>query len=167
MLAEAPEWLKGWASERVASRPEIAGFPQLGPRPPYLPYTGSPVVARAKKALLAPWSVHAEAELQLALNTIPADKYDTWYRVGMALQQLEWDRGDGTSIGFDLWCEWSATCPEKYSQAACEAKWASFGRGSYNRRSFTERTIFLWASERGWTGYSPGNSGERIVRFQQ
>src|SRR5262249_54540545 len=62
-----------------------------------------------------PWTAEEESRLQSALNAIPASDYDVWIRVGMALHHLQWDRSDGTSIGFDLWHEYSARCPEKYS----------------------------------------------------
>jgi hypothetical protein len=65
---------------------------------------------------------------------------------------LEWERNDGTSIGFEIWDDWSATCPTKYDRAALEEKWRSFNGPSYNGRRITTASIFHMASERGWTG---------------
>jgi hypothetical protein len=107
---------------------------------------------RLGQALRTPWSPQEEAELRSALRWIPADEYDIWIRVGFALHHLEWDRSDGTSISYEIWNDWSAKCEEKYSAAASETKWASFGRAAYNGPSITVGTVFHLASEKGWTG---------------
>ena len=49
------------------------------------------------------------ARVAKALTRIPADGYDPWLKVAFALKHRF---GDG---GFDLFDEWSATCPEKYT----------------------------------------------------
>jgi hypothetical protein len=100
--------------------------------------------------LRTPWSTHAEARLRSALKAIPAVDYRIWIRIGMALHHLEWDRSDGTSIGFDIWDEWSATCPEKYARGATERVWQGLSRDS--GPMVTDGTIFHMAFERGWTG---------------
>ncbi len=161
MLADAPEWLITWAADRSGKRLIKNGPSLLGPLPPHLQgrrsHPSGPITERATQGLNLQWSPSEEATLRSALKYIPSDTYDTWFRVGMALHQLEWNRSDGTSIAYDLWGEWSATCPEKYSQSACDAKWASFGRGSYDGQPITEATIFHWAAERGWAGNNPPN----------
>ena len=163
MLSDAPEWLIGWATDRTGKRPIGNGPLTFGPLPRHLQgrraYPIGRITELAIRGLGLQWSPTEEAALRSALKCIPAGEYDTWFRVGMALHQLEWNHSDGTSITFDLWNEWSATHPEKYSQSACEAKWASFS-GSYNGQPITEASIFRWASERGWAGYSAGNAGK-------
>ena len=114
-LAEAPSWLQEWARSRSDTvRPAESMIAALGEKPHYLKSrtaSAPSIAARIVKALKPAWSAHAEAELRSALKFIPADNYDIWYRAGMALHQLEWNRADGTSIAFDIWNDWSATFP--------------------------------------------------------
>ncbi len=63
-----------------------------------------------------------------------------WLGVGMALH--DWD----PTAGLDMWCYFSARCPEKYNRAACEAKWSTFTQGG----GLTLGTIFKEAEARGW-----------------
>ena len=133
MLAEAPLWLQEWSMSRnnaaaPRSRSDQNGaFLGLGPLPDYLrDWPRCDHVEEALKAIETTWSEQLERQIRSALKSIPADQYDIWIKVGMALKSLGWDRGDGTSIGFDLWDEWSATCREKYSLAVLEAKWPTF-----------------------------------------
>ena len=102
-------------------------------------------VARAQH-----WTQHDEARIRSALSAIPADGYDDWLRCGMILRGLDWTRPDGTDLGFDIWNEWSSTCAEKYAQAVCEQKWASFGRVGGNNA--TLGTLFHLATQYGWNG---------------
>ena len=102
------------------------------------------------EALATPWSIHEEARLRSALSVIPADNYDPWIRVGLALHNLEWDRSDGTSIAYDLWAEWSATSREKFCLEACELKWGSFDRSRSDGRHITQASIFRLAKQHGW-----------------
>jgi len=151
-IAELPHWLVKYAeSLRGKSVATENDFASLGPLPPYLKHQAAPDISRrAEGALTMSWSAHEEARLRSALKFIPADGYDMWIRVGMALHRLEWDRSDGTSISFEMWSDWSSKCEEKYSAAACEMKWASFNRTSYNGPSITVATVFHLASENGW-----------------
>ena len=75
----------------------------------------------------------------------------------MALHGLGWDRSDGTSIGFDIWDQWSQTCPEKYALGVCEAKWRSFDRSA--RGELTLGTIYHLAQRSGWNGGAPAPMG--------
>lgn len=71
-----------------------------------------------------------------ALTFIPADDYDVWLNVGMALH----------AAGFSVegWDEWSQKS-DKYEAGACEAKWKTF-----KRTGITFRTIFFHASSHGF-----------------
>ena len=73
-----------------------------------------------------------------ALRCIPADDYDVWIRMGMAIKQHFGERG------FDLWDEWSATSG-KYSGAEMGRKWASF-----RRDDITLGSLYHLAREHGY-----------------
>ncbi len=98
-----------------------------------------------------PWSTYEEARIRSALAAIDIKgmRYDTFVQIGMALEELAWDRSDGTSIGFDLWDEFCARS-EYYDQAGLEQKWTSFGNYGGNRVGVG--SIIAWAKEAGWTG---------------
>ena len=68
----------------------------------------------------------------------------------MALKDLDWQRSDGTDIGFDIWAEWSETCPEKFAIGVCEDKWRSF-----RRSGVSVGTIFHLANQHGWSNGAP------------
>ena len=55
-------------------------------------------------------------KLERALSFIPADDYQDWVLIGLALKN---DLGDE---GFDLWDRWSATS-HKYKPQECRKKW--------------------------------------------
>lgn len=140
-LGEAPAW--------VANRGGMVGAAggrrdaQQGP-------TGRSIASEAGN--LTPWSTHEEARLWSALQAIPAKGYEDWVQVGMALQGLGWEDGEGRSVGRRLWDQWSALCPEKYEAARglMDEKWGSFGRRA--GASVTVASVFHLAKERGWDG---------------
>jgi Primase C terminal 2 (PriCT-2) len=157
MLAEAPLWLQDWARNRndvpsPSSRPkQYTDLLRLGPLPDYLrDLPRCDGVEEVLKSFETTWSEELERHIRSALECIPANEYNVWIKVGMALKSLGWDRGDGTSIGFELWDEWSATCLDKYSLAVLEAKWLTFNV-SYAGQHVTVGTIFHLARQRGWT----------------
>jgi hypothetical protein len=76
-------------------------------------------------------------EIRDALTHIPADDYDVWVRVGMALATLG-------GAGFRLWDEWSQTS-QKYKASEMPRKWRSF-RGS----GVNLETIYFLAQQNGW-----------------
>jgi hypothetical protein len=155
-LATLPDWLRQWSQgyeisrERSVGQPASQGFPTLGQVPAYLQNSQSlqpDVTKSASEALRTVWSPAEQARLISALSAIPAIQYETWFKVGMALKDLGWERADGTDLGFVIWDEWSQTCPDKYALAACESKWNSF------RRSGTSvGTLYHVAQQYGWTG---------------
>ena len=75
-------------------------------------------------------------ELKDALRHIPADDYDEWIKVGMALY--------GAPGGLTLWDQWSATA-DNYDPAQMEAKWDSFANTSVSLAS-----VFYLAQQHGW-----------------
>jgi hypothetical protein len=168
MLAEPPLWLQEWSRSRNNAAPrrsrpdQNAAFLGRGPRPDYLrDLPRGDHVEEALKAFKATWSQQLERQIQTALKFIPADQYDIWIKVDMALKSLDWDRGDGTSIGFELWDEWSATCREKYSLAMLEMKWPTFNV-SFEGQHVTIGTIFYLARQRGWIVSNQPNDQHKV-----
>jgi hypothetical protein len=90
------------------------------------------------------------AELQDALQYIPADDYHTWVRVGMALSTIG-------APGYELWDRWSSTS-HKYRPAEMPGKWRSFrGGGGVNLE-----TVFYLAQQHGWHGVHHSLAGPVI-----
>jgi hypothetical protein len=76
------------------------------------------------------------------LAFVSAEPYEKWWRVAAALRA---EFGDAVDA-FDLFDQWSATCPEKFDSDECRQKWSdvetvtAIGLG----------TIHDWATEGGW-----------------
>lgn len=77
-----------------------------------------------------------EERLKEALNHLPADDYEDWLKVGMALK--------GGGVAFHIWDEWSQKSA-KYSECGMQAKWNSFRTSGLGLGS-----IFYWAQLQGW-----------------
>lgn len=86
------------------------------------------------------------------LQYIPADSYDQWLLVGMAL------RHEG--YGWEVWDEWSRSSP-KYQEGVCERKWNSFNEGNAGAPA-TGGTIDHLARLGGWSD----DYGEELVLGQ-
>jgi AAA domain/Primase C terminal 2 (PriCT-2) len=120
----------------------------LGPKPPHLNNRPSSSVSEKLRLSLAAldqtdWSPAAEVRLRSALSAIPAVKRDAWLRVGMALHATGWPNA------YEIWDEWSRTCPEKYNESDQQRTWDSF-RGPRAGASITLGTVFHLAREHGW-----------------
>ena len=77
-------------------------------------------------------------EILAALACISPDcDYDTWLKIGMAIQAAG---GDWTD-----WDEWSRQSSTKYHPGECQKKWRSFGSDG-----ITESTLFYFAREGGY-----------------
>jgi Bifunctional DNA primase/polymerase, N-terminal/Primase C terminal 2 (PriCT-2)/AAA domain len=154
--AEAPGWLLDWARNRKGTaRPIDDKMSGLGELPAYLQNIISPAISdHLEAALRTAWSPTEQARLEAALAAIDVKScgYDDFLKIGFALHSLNWDRADGTSIGFDLWDRW-CSLSDHYNQAGLEAKWQSFQRSA--RSGVTVGTVFHMARERGWNGPSP------------
>lgn len=153
--AVLPQWLIEWCQtvgreDKIAREVEL----ELGERPAYLANKtklNQYSIAERSSYLEKPtWSFEEECRIRAALSVIPADGYDIWRQVGMALWWLDWGRSDGTSISFDLFDSWSATVPEKYAAGTVEAKWQSFQRTS--RGEVTIGSLYHLARQHGWSG---------------
>jgi hypothetical protein len=87
-----------------------------------------------------------EKKLRSALKMIPADDELIWREVGMALK-------NSIKIFGELRClmifdEWSQKSPTKYNEGQNLIRWKSFDIDHQNGK--TLRTIYAYASERGW-----------------
>jgi len=157
-IAVLPEWMRKWSqgyeitntSNRIQ---RDSTFENIGALPAYLQAEQKDITQSASEALKTVWSPAEQSRLISALSIIPADNYETWYQVGMALQGLGWGRSDGSDLGFQIFDEWSQTCPAKYALGTCEAKWASFERSA--RGELGIGTIYHLAQQRGWNGGAP------------
>ena len=92
-------------------------------------------------------------DLEAKLDCIPADDYDTWLTVGMALKHEGHDCA--------TWDMWSQKSP-KYQEGACERKWRSFNEGNAGEPA-TGGTINHLARE---NGYDPDDYGEDLMLGQ-
>ena len=80
-----------------------------------------------------------------ALRAIPADGYDVYREIGMALQDAFGD------AGFDLYLEWGKRSI-KFDDKEIRAKWRSFTPGG----GITIATLFAHARDHGWRGQQTG-----------
>ena len=75
------------------------------------------------------------------LEEIPADEYQDWIRVGMALHA----ESGGSSSGLSMWDAWSARAGS-YANGECEYRWGTFKSGG----ACNGGTILGMASDYGW-----------------
>src|SRR5262249_20282792 len=93
-LAECPDWVVAYANGKLTIDD---------------PGTSSAHQRKKGKNGSTPYSDAEEARLRSALAAIPADDRDMWRDMGAALHSLGWGEK-----GFEIWTDWSRTCPEKY-----------------------------------------------------
>lgn len=168
-IATLPAFGLKWINSLKGVRSQTVNNPfALTPLPAYLAQAKannqqnqSSITKRASAALGTEWSEREEARIRSALDAIPSTGYDQWLSIGMALSSLDWDRPDGTSIGFELFDAWSATAPDLYSLDAVEKKWASFGRNG--RAGITLGTLYHIAESYGWQPPAPPVAPEPYV----
>jgi hypothetical protein len=115
-ICEAPAWLLEWLS-----RPE-------------------PVVNHERLAL----PDFTPDDVGDMLDCIPADDYDTWYQVGMALHH--------EGHAFDVWNSWSSKSSKYFGAKDCEIHWRSFKRQG-PASTITIGSLVHLAQAHGW---SPG-----------
>jgi hypothetical protein len=85
------------------------------------------------------------ARVRSALACLDPTPRDTWLQVGMALHH----ETDGSAEGRELWDEWSANCPGKFSDDEQDKAWSHFGKDLAN--PVTLGTIVALARQSGWT----------------
>jgi Virulence-associated protein E-like domain/Bifunctional DNA primase/polymerase, N-terminal/Primase C terminal 2 (PriCT-2) len=162
-LAILPDWLRQWSQgyeiSETRGQPSTQALQALGQIPTYLQNSQStqPDVAKnLEEALRTVHSPSEEARLASALQAIPVKScsYEDFYKIGMALKELDWERSDGTDIAFGLWDAWCSQS-EHYNPAGLEFKWKSFGR----RSGITLGTVYHLAHQHGWNGGLPSPQG--------
>jgi Bifunctional DNA primase/polymerase, N-terminal/AAA domain/Primase C terminal 2 (PriCT-2) len=79
--------------------------------------------------------------IKAALDAIPSDDYEDWYKLGAAIYKTLGDKG------YSLFQDWSAKS-KKFNQRDCARKWKQI----QNVRSITDRSIFWFAdaANPGW-----------------
>ena len=155
-IATLPDTLRQWSqgyevTKGNTEKTTASGPDALGPPPAHLRSNSAYQPNALHEEIKQEWNPVEQARLESALAAIPSKSYEIWFQVGMALRTLDWERSDGTDVGFELFDAWSQGTPDKYSLAGCEAKWRSFGR----RAGITLGTIFHLAREHGWSGGAP------------
>ena len=80
-----------------------------------------------------------EERIRDALRHIPADDRYVWLQIGMSLKA---ELGDG---GRGMWDNWSATCPDKFTDRDQNKTWRSF-----RRNGIGIGTLFWHAKQHGW-----------------
>lgn len=85
-----------------------------------------------------PYRVAGAEEIAKALSFIPADDYDTWIRMGMAIKQALGERG------LAIWEQWSSASL-KFDAREIPRKWRSF-----NRADIKIATLFYTAMDHGY-----------------
>ncbi|WP_166804971.1 DUF3987 domain-containing protein [Nitrosococcus wardiae] len=88
------------------------------------------------------------------LEAIPADNYDTWIGVGMALHRID------SRNGFRLWDEWSAKSDKYKGTSEIVEKWTSFKRNGNGSPPVDIGTVRRLAEEHGWVDPARGHGAE-------
>lgn len=146
-----PPHLKAYAWE-ASSNPLDAAVPS--PLPGWIADMAQPAAAlHSGPAGLAAGPVplpEAElAEIRHALGFIPALERETWLLVGMALH-----KDVGGALGFELWCAWSQTCPQKFDPQDQQRVWRSFTRKPMGQ-AVQLGTVFDLAYKHGFSRSQP------------
>lgn len=131
------EWIKPLTLE-AASPEHLPDLPASSLQMITSLFRPEPVWQRTVRPQREPYREAGLEQIAEALRCIPADDYDTWIRMGMALKQHLGDRG------FPLWDDWSATS-HKYDGGGMAKRWASFRRGEV-----TIASLFYAAMDHGY-----------------
>ena len=79
------------------------------------------------------------------LSTIPADDYEVWRDVGMALHHAD------PVEGMAVWDWWSSTSPAKYNADSIRREWANFSRRGHSvANPITLASVRRMAEAHGW-----------------
>ena len=91
------------------------------------------------------WSGAGEARVRSALAVLPANDRNDWLQRGMELHSLGWGEP-----AYEIWTDWSRTCPEKFDEADQRKTWEGFDRRDAAAPRRTIASLFHAARERGW-----------------
>ncbi|MGQ7959059.1 DUF3987 domain-containing protein [Pseudomonas sp. SP16.1] len=143
-LHAGSQWLAATFNRKTS--PAAQQLCQLGSLPPYLYLVGARQLnTEAAGNLSAGPSGEAE-RVRSALAVLPADDYDAWWQTGLALYRSTLE----PQQAYTTWLEWSATCADKFSEQACQDKWASFATSGQPASAITLGTILHRAKQAGW-----------------
>lgn len=152
-IAELPDWLRQWLSGYEISTKSVPDNRlNLGQLPVHLQNQNTKdISAQTLEALKSVYSPTEHARVASALQAIDVKtcNYDDFLRVGMALKELDWQKSDGTDIGFELWDAWCSLSPH-HNPAGLEFKWQSFRRSGVSVGS-----LYHLAQQHGWSGGAP------------
>ena len=81
--------------------------------------------------------------LNSALTAVPADDYDDWIRIGLALHH-----DLGAVVGYEVWLAWTKSS-NKFDVVAAETTWANF-KATTHSDPVTIATIIYMARAHGW-----------------
>ena len=89
-------------------------------------------------------------DIESALNALDpnefgSERYDDWFKLGMAV----YDGTQGSKEGYDIFDTWSRRIPGYDDQGIAPEKWASFG-SPYSGNRVTVGTLLKQAIEKGW-----------------
>lgn len=153
-VAPLPDWLKEWMTSGSGQKDNSPVKVTANRLPAYLaglPMRGLALVAlQSIKATESTWSPQEQNRIESALATIPALKMDIWVKIGCILKGLQWFRGDGTDIGFEIWDAWSTTSPHNYPGTdGCAYRWRYFNVSDRPDQA-NLGSLFYEAKARGW-----------------
>lgn len=112
----------------------------IGKVPEWLMARQAEMLLQQQCIQLSPMTAEPERdEVMAALAVLPADGYDDWLKVGMALKQ--------SGYGVEVWDEWSRKADGVYEEGACERKWGTFRDLG---RTVTARSILFTAEQYGF-----------------
>lgn len=146
-LYAGSQWLAATFNQKAAPAVQHPVATQLGPPPSHLYLVGARELNTEAAGNLSAGHGDEAESVRCALAVLPADDYDAWWQTGLALYRSTLE----PQQAYTLWLEWSATCADKFSEQACQDKWASFVNLGQPQNAVTLGTVFHRAKQAGWT----------------
>lgn len=145
-LHAGSQWLAATFNQKAAPVAQHPVAPQLGPPPSHLYLVGARELNTEAAGNLSAGHGDEAERVRSALAVLPADDYDAWWQTGLALYRSTLE----PQQAYTLWLDWSATCADKFSEQACQDKWASFTTSGQPASAVTLGTMFHRAKQAGW-----------------
>ncbi len=147
-LQTGGEWLTATysrASKTIASTALQTPLTLLGKIPAHLTVANADQINAAAAAGLESTPAD-ESRIISALSSLPADDYDQWWKMGLALSRSN----IASERARQIWIEWSATSPAKFCEQSCIDKWASFSASDKPSTAVSLGSLFHAARQAGW-----------------
>ena len=147
-LQTGGEWLTATysrASKTIASTALQTPLTLLGKIPAHLTVANADQINAAAAAGLESTPAD-ESRIISALSSLPADDYDQWWKMGLALNRSN----IASERARQIWIDWSATSPEKFCEQNCIDKWASFTTSDKPDTAISLGSLFHAAQQAGW-----------------